>query len=370
MSLTSHSGLIGYFLALLAASAAVTWLLLRRLRIIDQPNERSSHSTPTPRGGGLGIVLGFLLALLLIWLLEPALAGGLSTTSFIGFLLAVLLISAISLRDDVQPLNFRHRLLVQMLAALLLILSGDTLALQQISLLLGWPDSSSAPTWLLCSAGLIALLWLIGLTNAYNFMDGLDGMAAGTAVVVAAVFSLLCWQLHQPLPALLALALCAGSCGFLLFNWPPARIFMGDVGSTFLGFCFAALALLIATPDQPQLLLLMPLLLLHYLFDTVFTFCRRLLAGERVTQPHRSHLYQLLNRSGHSHRRVSLLYAGLAAVQGAAALWLVQPRPHPLHQAHPAQDGRWIFLLILLFLLAYSLAAWRIVRQARRSSLI
>lgn len=351
MSLAAFPGLILYFLAILGASAAVTLLLLRRFRIIDLPNERSSHSTPTPRGGGLGIVLGFFLALVAIHLFGGnALAAPLTTLPFAGFLLAALLIAGVSLHDDMAGQGYASKLLVQLIAVAMVMACGNLIEARQIPWL---------PDWLAWLRWPITLLWLIGLTNAYNFMDGLDGMAGGTAVVVAACFALICWQQGLPFLALAALAICAGSCGFLLFNWPPAKIFMGDVGSTFLGFSFATFALLAAGNAAPRLLLVMPLLLLHYIFDTVFTFCRRLLAGEKLTQAHRGHLYQLLNRSGFSHRSVSLLYAGLALAQGLAALWF----------SNAADDHArlWIFLP---FLLGYTLLAFRITHQARRNGLI
>lgn len=360
MSLATFPGLACYFLAILGVSAAVTLLLLRRFRIIDLPNERSSHSTPTPRGGGLGIVLGFFFALVLIHLHLSGEKFGddaltLSAKPFAGFLLAALLIAGISLYDDVAGRGYVSKLLIQLIAALLVM--GSSIDARQMPLL---------PEWLAWASWPLILLWLIGLTNAYNFMDGLDGIAGATAIVVAAFFALICWQQGLPLLALATLAICAGSCGFLLFNWPPARIFMGDVGSTFLGFAFAAFALLAAgnaaATTAPQLLLVMPLLLLHYIFDTAFTFCRRLLAGENLAQAHRGHLYQLLNRSGFSHRSVSLLYAGLAVAQGLAALWLSNAADATNHYAR-----LWIFAP---FLLGYTLFAFFITHRARRSGII
>jgi len=167
--------------------------------------------------------------------------------------------------------------------------------------------------------------------------------------------------------ALLALAICAASCGFLLFNWPPAKIFMGDIGSTFLGFAFAVLALLLADTTNnlsPAMLFVIPLLLLHFIFDTVFTFSRRLLARENVFQAHRSHLYQLLNRCGFSHRRVSLIYAGMATAQGLGALWMSSA---PSVGAGDTSCRIWIIVPFLLGHAAY--AVW-VVRRARRHALL
>ncbi len=354
MSLTSLPGYTAFLLAVFAASALTTALVLHRLRIIDIPNERSSHTRPTPRGGGLGIVLGYLLALCLIrYFGDAGEITALQSLPHLGLLLAVLLIGGISLHDDIAARGFASKLLVQLIAAALLMICGLSIPSDLIAPLPGW------------LAWPLTLIWLVGLTNAYNFMDGLDGMAAGTAVVAAAFFALICHMNGQPLPGLMASALSIASCGFLLFNWPPAKIFMGDIGSTFLGFLFAALPLLLlqsnpAPATVPWLLLTMPLLLLHYLFDTLFTFTRRLLAGENVTQAHRSHLYQLLQRGGWSHLRVSLLYAGLAAMQGVTALCILKTAAPTLA----------LLLALLAFLLLYTLLAFVILRRARSLSLI
>lgn len=340
--------------ALLVFSAA--WLttawMLRHARILDVPNARSSHSQPTPRGGGLGIVIGLCLGMALMYLAgDEALRQELSQSSIRGLVCALLLIAAVSFFDDLRSLGVASKMLVHVLATLLALFAG---------LLPGQDALSGVPLY---CAGLAALIWLLGLTNAYNFMDGLDAMAGATALVVASLFALLCGLQGHVLLMWLALTLAAASSGFLCFNWPPARIFMGDIGSTFLGFGFASLGLLYvqAAPAEPLLaLLVMPLLLLHYLFDTVFTFCRRLLRGERVTQAHRSHLYQLLNRCGYSHQKVSLLYAGMAFLQGASLIgW---------HQL----DGRPGSLLLLsgiLLLAQVGYARWVIIR-ARQAGLL
>lgn len=331
-----------YFIVIFLGALLVTALVLRHVRIIDIPNARSSHSAPTPRGGGLGIVAGFFLSLILIALWgESTLAAPLHTSAYVGFVVALLLIGGIALHDDIAARGFASKLFVQLVAIAIVMACG--IYITAIPALLAWP---------------LTLLWMLGLTNAYNFMDGLDGMAGGTAAISAGFFTLICAQHALPLPALLNLALSAGACAFLCFNWPPARIFMGDIGSTFLGFAFATLAIL-AAQTQPVLLFAMPLLMLHFLFDTIYTFLRRLRARENVTQAHRSHLYQLLNRSGHTHRTVSLIYASLAAIQGLAALWL--------SHAENMLDRLWVFVP---FLCVYAMLARRITQQARQRGLL
>lgn len=308
------------FLLLLAFSAAATALVRHHLRIIDTPNNRSSHQQPTPRAGGLGCIAGLGLALLLLqYSSADQVQVLLHSAPFMGYLAAAFLIAAVSLHDDIQGHGFAIKLTIQLIAIFLAMACGLVISPQ---ILVPWPALLSWP---------LTLLWLLGLTNAYNFMDGLDAMAGLTAIVVSASLACICALQGHTALMLLALTFCAGSIGFQIHNWPPARIFMGDVGSTFLGFGFAALAILylheaLQHPEPARsgalAYLLMPILLLHFLFDTVFTFIRRGLRGEHLAQAHRSHLYQLLNRSGWSHKQVSLLYAGMATLQGGLAILL------------------------------------------------
>ena len=176
---------------------------------------------------------------------------------------------------------------------------------------LGWPS------WPL------SFLWIIGLTNAFNFMDGLDGLAAGTAVIASFFFLVITYSLGSSFVYIHCYTVLAGSLGFLVYNFPPARIFMGDVGSAMLGFVFATLAIIAARYDASHTsFMVVPLLLFTFIYDTSFTFVRRWLRGENVTQAHRSHLYQLLNRMGYSHLTVSLGHYPATAVLGCAAVWM------------------------------------------------
>lgn len=332
--------------AIIAAfSAALTALLIRHLRILDVPNERSSHTSPTPRGGGLAIVGGFLLGITLIYFFGDA--APIKTGYFAGCLFALMLIASVSFYDDIKTRGLSIKLGAQLIAIGIVMTTGIVIDQPHLPWL--------GPVWLYP----LTLLWILGLTNAYNFMDGLDGMAAGTGVVASAFFSFIAYRQGSPFMSAASLAICAASFGFLVFNWPPAKIFMGDIGSTFLGFSFAVLAIIAARHDPAHIsLLVMPLLLFHFIFDTVFTFSRRLLSKENVFQAHRSHLYQLLNRSGCSHRQVSLIYAGMAVAQGLGAILLV---------GVPEENRIWLFLP---FLLLYSAGALRIVRLARQGELI
>lgn len=168
----------------------------------------------------------------------------------------------------------------------------------------------------------LTLLWIVGLTNAYNFMDGIDGIAGIQAVVAGIAWAII--GADGGGTTTVAALLAATSLGFLVHNWPPARIFMGDVGSAFLGFMFASIPLMAPLPrgDAP---LAAFLVVWPFVFDTLFTFLRRLRAGEPVFRAHRSHLYQRLVIAGWSHASVTILYGGLATIGATLAVFRARP---------------------------------------------
>jgi len=161
----------------------------------------------------------------------------------------------------------------------------------------------------------ITFLWMIGLTNAYNFMDGIDGLAGGVALSAGIGWMWLASNMHNSFAFWVALAIAAGSLGFLGHNWSPARIFMGDVGSTFLGYSFAVLPLL-SSDRSGDALMIGTLLMWTIIMDAGVTFIQRLIKRENVFAPHRSHLYQRLVIAGYRHETVSSLYVSLTLVAG------------------------------------------------------
>jgi Fuc2NAc and GlcNAc transferase len=265
--------------------------------ILDVPNERSSHTTPTPRGGGLILVIVALTFYGLISFQHPA--------SFSwGYLAGAILISIVSWLDDIYSVSIVWRLLTHALAAVCLIIDkgywGDLLL----------PDSKAA-IGLGIGGAFVTFFWIVWLINAYNFMDGIDGIAGIQAAVAGLGWLGIGWWCDVPDVALFGGVILFSSVGFLLHNWHPARIFMGDVGSAFLGFTFAAMPLL-ARSSNTKPLALLPLAAIvfvwFFLFDSIVTFVRRAFRGERVWIAHREHLYQRLVSSGLSHGFVSALY--------------------------------------------------------------
>ena len=288
--------------------AVIRRLALRR-GLLDVPNERSSHIVPTPRGGGVAIA-----AIVLIGLGVTSVAlRDLQVNVFWGYLLGAAIVVGISSADDVLKLPARLRLIVHLIAAVVFV----TLA--------GWIGSIAVPGFGSIELGWlglpITLIWIVGLVNIYNFMDGIDGLAAGQAIIAGAYWLVILLKGNPGSLAAVVSFLIGASLGFLLHNLPPARIFMGDVGSTLLGFTFATLPILAyrQTADSHffgyGVLCIAP-----FAFDGALTIIRRLLNHENVLEAHRSHLYQRLVKIGYSHGRVSLIYGGLALISGVVAL--------------------------------------------------
>ena len=272
---------IAFSLSSLILFALLKSGVARRLAL-DQPNQRSLHAVPVPRVGGIAIVAAVLVA----WTLQPG----------SGLLLALLtaVLALVSAVDDRIGLPAALRLMVHGLAALALM-----------------PDVGIGNLWL--AAGLLAgLVWM---TNLYNFMDGSDGLAGGMALFGFGAYAAAAHAV--PLGAM-SLVVATAAAGFLVFNFPPAKVFMGDAGSIPLGFLAAGLGLL--GWRQGLWSLWFPLLVFSpFVIDASVTLLRRLVGGERVWQAHREHYYQRLIRMGWSHRRTALAeYALMAAAAGSA----------------------------------------------------
>ena len=302
------------FAAGLAALSAVTVRLMIAVRMLDRPNARSTHTVPTPKGGGVGIVVAFLVGVVVLY--RYADFARLADPYFLGVIGAATAIAVVALLDDLLDFPFTVKLGAQVLAALVAVGSGLYLRDYRLpyarGLYVGWVGVP------------ITICWILFATNAMNFIDGLNGLAAGVTLV-ASVFLAIIAAVHGGWFAYFAaLLLAAGVVGFLPFNFPRARIFMGDVGSQFCGFVLAVLAVVASRFEGVELsFLIVPMLLSGVLFDVAFTLVRRLLAGERVTEAHRGHLYQVAVRAGVPAWTVTLIHAGYAAFGGCVALLFI-----------------------------------------------
>jgi len=295
----------------LALVSAIVVRLMIAYPILDHPNARSSHSRPTPRGGGLGIVVAFTLGMgILYWQAEYARLPG---PQFLGVIGAALAIAAVSLWDDARDLRFALKLAAQAMAALIAIGSG--LELQRIAV----PGLGIVQLGAL--GPLLTLFWILGCTNAVNFMDGLDGLVGGALFLALLILCAIAEHQGGWFVYLASLMLAAGLLGFLPFNLHPAQIFMGDVGSQFLGFMVAILAVAAARFDAAEVtFMLVPLLLFGLFFDAAFTLLRRAAMGLNITAAHRTHLYQMAQRSGMGVRQVAAVHWGLVLAHGVLAL--------------------------------------------------
>lgn len=301
--------------AFLAGAAILSWLLASRVRLyaldrlLDIPNERSSHTVATPRGGGLAIAVtvlgGAILAAILHWItwdLALALAGGGAMIAAVGWI------------DDHKSLSALVRFTVQFISAAWAMFWLGGLS----SLNVGYATLNLGILGTIL--GIVGIVWAI---NLYNFVDGIDGLAAGEAVSTGVVGGLILLAMGQYGLAMIALLIAAASAGFLPLNWAPAKLFMGDVGSGMLGYLFAVLA--VASENTGAVpLLLWVLLLGAFIFDATVTLCRRIAHGERWYHAHHSHAYQRMVQAGRSHAQVSLmiLLINLALAVLAIVAWL------------------------------------------------
>lgn len=296
------------------AVALVTWTLagvvrraLLRRKILDAPNERSSHVTPTPRGGGLALIPVTLVA----WLLY-SLWGGAAVAGLSFVLVGACVLAAMSWLDDLHNLPAAPRLIAHALAvALGLFGLGES----------GVVFQGLLPFWLDHIAAGLAWLWFI---NLFNFMDGIDGISGVETIGIGAGLALI-GLMPVPgagfvLPALLA----AATLGFLIWNWPPAKLFLGDVGSVPLGYLLGWLLLSWAIQGQWAVALILPL---YYLADATITLARRALRGAKVWQAHREHFYQRAVQGGVSHARVSLGVLLVNVLLIVCAAWAASGRP-------------------------------------------
>jgi len=284
-----------YLVSLVALPSFILTAILRKYALarsmIDVPNARSSHSVPTPRGGGVAIVVSFLVALAFI-----AATGSLDWSASLALLGAGGFVALVGFLDDHGHIAARWRLLAHFVAAFWALgWLGGAPALQLFGeqFDLGWLGFA------------LVAVYLVWLLNLYNFMDGIDGIASVEAICVCVGGALLYGLIGKPDLALLPLMLAAAVAGFLYWNFPPARIFMGDAGSGFLGIVLGIMSIQAGWVD-PALFWSWVILLGVFVVDATFTLVRRLLRGDKVYEAHRSHAYQYASRQYGRHLPVTL----------------------------------------------------------------
>jgi UDP-N-acetylmuramyl pentapeptide phosphotransferase/UDP-N-acetylglucosamine-1-phosphate transferase len=302
----------------------LSWWLTRRLSrrdsflfLLDHPNERSLHDVPIPRTGGVAIIGSLFLGLIAARVLGLlVMREGLSWSGWVhleSWILGMtMLLGLVSFLDDRGGVPVWLRLGCQLAASGILAL-GAGLVLPAIEVpLLGTIELR----WLGVPLTILFLVWF---TNLYNFMDGMDGFAGGMTVIGCGLLGYLGWQAHHPVISFIATLQAAAAAGFLVHNFPPAKIFMGDVGSVSTGFLAAALIVLGCRDGVFDLWV--PLIVFSpFIFDATVTLARRAFRHEKVWEAHRDHYYQRLVLSGWSHRRTVLAEYGVMALCGGFAL--------------------------------------------------
>jgi Fuc2NAc and GlcNAc transferase len=307
----------------------------RRAQLFDHPNDRSSHSDPTPRLGGIAIstaaLAGWAVAL---W------AGHLAPSPSIGALVAGTTVAAlVGLIDDLRQLTPVMKFAGQVVAALVATTLWD----------LTFP---AVPVWLTMA---IVIGWLVLYTNQFNFMDGSDGLAAASGIISAAGIAAVAYSAGAPDTGLIAAIVAGAAAGFLCFNFPPASIFMGDAGSHFLGFALAVLVVQLVDAGVATFVALTPLA--PFILDSTFTIARRLARGEQVWRAHREHIYQRLLSAGWSSRGVMTLYAAWGAWSVCGA-WAAARSP----EWRTAAAG------VLVAQVGFVSLVWWLVRRAERNA--
>lgn len=274
-------------------------------RLLDIPNERSSHVNPTTRGAGIVIVLVFLIGYLI---------GGVTgiVKLDLGYLIGAVLVATIGFIDDIRSISVLSRLAIQFIAAIAFVASSTVP-------ILNGPESVLLK--------FCFVIWIVGMTNAFNFMDGIDGIAGTQAIVAGFVWLVLGFFATNIEMSHFGGLIIGSSFGFLWWNWSPARVFMGDVGSTFLGFSLAGAPLLFNEPSSiptSGILVATVLSLWLFLFDTVATRLMQIAQRKAFWRPHRDHYYQRLVINGLSHAKVSSYFGivGLAIALSACAFIL------------------------------------------------
>lgn len=310
-------------------------------RMLDIPNVRSLHTRPIPRGGGLGIVIVVLIG---TWGLFFFRILSTPFRALAAFSLGGGIVAWTGWLDDIHRLPYRIRLVVQAISSAIILI------------IIGYFRNITVPfvgDIHLYSIGIpLGLLWMMGLTNAYNFMDGIDGIAGGQALVAGLGWAIIGYMSGETFGGLIGVLLAATSLGFLFHNWPPARIFMGDVGSAFIGFTLAVLPIMAGQRD-PRFIIAGVLLVWPFIFDTSFTLVRRMINKENIFEAHRSHIYQRLVIAGYSHRFVTLIYMGLALTGAILSFFWVRGT-HPL-------DAFAILMPVMLFM-----GLWRFTIRAEK----
>ncbi len=286
--------------------------LAHRCGAIDIPkDERRVHSKPMPLWGGIAIFVGFFVTLFLF--------SNMEFTKFLGLFSASLIVLITGMIDDIKPLGAKGKLLMQIVAAFVLVRSG-----YEINYFTNFFGDSEY-----ISLGIfavpISIIWIVGVTNTVNLIDGLDGLAAGISTIAAVTLSYIALINHRYEAAFMTMLLAGSTIGFLPYNFSPAKIFMGDAGALFLGLILAAVSVEGALKGATALTVVVPILALGVpIFDTAFAIVRRLVNKRPIMEADKGHLHHRLLSIGYGQRRAVLSIYTVGALLGAGAIELLK----------------------------------------------
>ncbi|NCU17691.1 MraY family glycosyltransferase [Pallidibacillus pasinlerensis] len=298
---------VGFAIACISAYLLVypiKWLAFR-FNVIDIPNKRKVHTTPTPRLGGLAIIFSTFFALFYLQPVHP---------QFLAYIFGAIIIIITGVLDDKFTLRPLFKLVGQILPAIFLIIQG--VSIERITLpFIGIVEFSPS----ICI--IVTLIWIIGITNAINLIDGLDGLASGVSTIALLSILIMAIMDGQLFIVILCTVLIGSNIGFLFHNFHPAKIYMGDTGSLFLGYSIAYISILGLFKKLTLFGFVIPVIVLGVpIFDTLFAIVRRLLNGEKIMTPDKKHIHHQLLAAGFSHRTTVLIIYGISAVFGLLAI--------------------------------------------------
>lgn len=312
--MVEHNWLL--YIAAFACAFAITLVttpfakwLSAKVGAIDYPKDRGVHKKPMPRMGGVAIVLGFLITVLMVYFFDRSM----SPKQFAGFIVGAGIIAVLGMIDDMKDLPAKLKFCVQIVAALIVIFSGTRI---QIVL---WPVTATLQKLSIP----ITLVWIVGVTNAVNLIDGLDGLAAGVTGIAALSLMVLCIMTGTTTAVVLTAALAGACLGFLPRNFNPAEIFMGDTGSTFLGFVLAVTSILGVFKGYALLALVVSIFCIGLpIFDTIFAMLRRMAKHQPIMQADRGHLHHKLIDHGFSQKKAVLIMYAISIFLGLLAIFI------------------------------------------------
>ena len=327
------------------ASTPIVERLAFKWKAIDIPKDgRRMHKRPIPRLGGLAIIFGFIVSVMCF---------GIMTKQSIAILVGAFIIAVMGIVDDIKALDAKPKFLIQIIAALIVVVLGD-LKIQVFTNPNIFSEASYLviPNWV---SVIISIIWIVFITNAVNFIDGLDGLAAGVSAIMSVSLAFIATRLGEYSVAVIGAALMGACFGFLPYNFNPAKIFMGDTGSTFLGFILACVTIQGVFKSYAIISFAVPVLILGLpLFDAIFAMVRRILKGQSPMQADRGHLHHRLIDMGFSQKQTVFILYIISGILGISAIVL-------------AESGTLRAVMILLCVLVLLLVGGLLQKGLRKS---